>query len=455
MNGAQDMGQKREVISRSGPQRSKRNDPYVSIYRNYSGFVSFEDCQSHQCQQTVLFLEHYNESLTSCHNLSHFRPDRYVSGYPSPRYVTNKGSDTAGIERVIAAIGGQTVQSFVGPFIIVRPNGKIITNHISLTARVCLGSSHAFMWDRASQSTLVPHMNMTGIFNLTCPNCSVHECMGPQFDKGRLYIIARPKYALTVVKTQGWYRTPADNIMSVLDQKITSMMRFKRCISCVVLGITLLVELIVSSTALAMSVSNTQNSVQEANALHDLMRNVSEGFQRQAQMDKEFYNAIRALQKAVLFLGHEVAYLELQSKLQCDYRYNTFCLTPKQYDATEMAWEKIRAQLQGVISDNMTLELQQLIQLAENINQASHEDLLPHKTAQNILDFFQHADPWHSLKTWLISLGSGVLTLLILVAIIPILLKWILLTIRNSLFSTKHTVLAMKEQLYQNKKGEL
>ena len=48
MNGARDMGQKREVISRSGPLGRKRNDPYVSIYRNYSGFVPFEDCQSHQ-----------------------------------------------------------------------------------------------------------------------------------------------------------------------------------------------------------------------------------------------------------------------------------------------------------------------------------------------------------------------------------------------------------------------
>lgn len=138
------------------------------------------------------------------------------------------------------------------------------------------------------------------------------------------------------------------------------MIRVKRCVSCVVLGITLLVEVILASTSLAMSIYNTQNEMVQASELHALMKNVSAVFRQQAKIDDEFYKALYSLQKATEVIGEEVAMIQLQQKLQCDYRYNTFCLTKKKYES-QLRWEEIRTQLHGLVADNITLEVQQLI----------------------------------------------------------------------------------------------
>lgn len=96
----------------------------------------------------------------------------------------------------------------------------------------------------------------------------------------------------------------------------------------------------------------------QASELRALMKNVSTGFRQQAKTDHEFCEAIETLQKATEVIGEEVAMIRLQNKLQCDYRYEP-----------QMQWEEVRAQLHGLVADNITLEIQQLTKLAEKIDE--------------------------------------------------------------------------------------
>lgn len=161
------------------------------------------------------------------------------------------GRPAQGIDKIIMAMGGHTAQGIPA----VSTGNK--TNNVTLMGRVRLGNKYVFLWDRDNRSKLETHRNMTGIFNFTCQNCSVQECIGPK-SKGRVFILTRPRYAMMVVKAKGRYRTPSDEVMYTLDKQLGDLViRVKRCISCVVLGITLLAEAVLASTALAMSASNS------------------------------------------------------------------------------------------------------------------------------------------------------------------------------------------------------
>lgn len=165
----------------------KRN---VTLWHLYTGFLSFENCHTHTCQETELTFGNYTEMLYSCHNVSYAPDAKFAPEFPRQMYIIHKGypligRPVLGIDKIIMAMGGQTIQAM--PAVSKKDKNNVIV----LTGRVCLGNKYAFLWDRDNRSTLETYRNQKGIYNFTCQNCSVQECIGPKID-GRVFILTRP-----------------------------------------------------------------------------------------------------------------------------------------------------------------------------------------------------------------------------------------------------------------------
>ncbi|XP_074093260.1 uncharacterized protein LOC141523730 [Macrotis lagotis] len=359
---------------------AKRN---LTKLARFPGFLPYTPCHTHQCAKTTVRYYNHSEALTSCHYTSEYIPDQESPGYPLPTYIHSPSSTTvAGLEKVIAAIGGVAVQGM--PEVTGVPD---VTNNIALSGTVCVGNRFLFMVDPGNASSIQEHHASTSVYNLTCVSCKLFTCLNGSLPlDSKVYIVTRPHYAFTVVKEEHWYPNKGEEILDTLQNQLSTLRRKKRCVSCVVLGITLLVEAILASSALALSISNAQNSIVQAQSLHSLMKNVSLGFKHQAVIDKQLLSAIVELQTATSLLLEKAYSLELQQKLRCDYRYTSFCLTRAVYNESQIAWNEIRAHLHGLNKNNITFEIAKLIQIADYINKASYDDLTPNHVAEKIIE---------------------------------------------------------------------
>ncbi|XP_074070310.1 endogenous retrovirus group K member 6 Env polyprotein-like [Macrotis lagotis] len=390
----------------------KRN---LTKLARFPGFLPYTPCHTHQCAKTTVSYYNHSETLTSCHNTSEYIPDQESPGYPLPTYIHNPSSITVeGLERVIAAIGGISVQGM--PEVMGVSN---VTNNITLSGTVCVGNGFLFMVDPDNSSSVQEHQTSTSVYNLTCVSCKLFTCLNGSLPlDSKVYIVTRPHYAFTVVKEGHWYPNKGEEILDTLKNQLSTLRRKQRCVSCVVLGITLLVEAILASSSLALFISNAQNSIVQAQSLHNLMKNVSLGFKHQAIIDKQLLSAIE-LQTATSLLLEKAYSLELQQKLRCDYRYTSFCLTRAVYNESQIGWNEIRAHLHGLNKNNITFEIARLIQIADYINKASYDDLTPNHVAENIIEGLEKLNP----TTLFQSLIPTLALLLILCCLIPVFLK--------------------------------
>nr|XP_020857523.1 endogenous retrovirus group K member 7 Env polyprotein-like [Phascolarctos cinereus]XP_020857524.1 endogenous retrovirus group K member 7 Env polyprotein-like [Phascolarctos cinereus] len=309
---------------------------------------------------------------------------------------------------------------------------------------------HLQDWGRNFSLHLERMMNL-GEYNVTCNSCSVSECIGPKISDQIIFIITQQKFALVPVKSKDWYESRSDHIFGIIDQRNQlAIVRKKRCISCIVLGIVSLIAIVTASVSLSQSISIARNEMVQADFMNQLACNVSKGFQASKRIDEGFYHILEGMKETIIEIGDELDILEYRTHLKCDYRCEFICLTNVKYNDSQWGWQRIHRHLNGLFGNStIALDIDDLYKIADDIGRAADEDLMPDKTAQRILAWLDELrNPFDNLGHWLMSLLSSLLPLcLLLLAMLcfgPCLLRCIANQIKD--FGTELYMLCLQQK---------
>ena len=122
-------------------------------------------------------------------------------------------------------------------------------------------------------------------------------------------------------------------------------MCYHRGIGLIILGFVALATLIASWIAAALTLAH---SVQTAAFVNNLAQNVSVTLGTQKNIDKKLEDRLNALYDVVKFLGKEVQSIKLRLQVQCHADFRWICVTPKKYNDSITAWDKVKAHLEGI-----------------------------------------------------------------------------------------------------------
>ena len=171
--------------------------------------------------------------------------------------------------------------------------------------------------------------------------------------------------------------------------------------------VTLIASLITAALTLAQS-------VQTATFVNNLAQNVSVTLGTQENIDKKLEDRLNALYDVVKFLGEEVQSIKLRLRVQCHADFRWICVTPKKYNGSITAWDKVKAHLEGIWhNENISLDLLHLHQEIMNIENAPRPDLDVAKRAESFVkELFRHVPTVNSI--WYLGAAIGGLFLIIL-----------------------------------------
>ena len=136
------------------------------------------------------------------------------------------------------------------------------------------------------------------------------------------------------------------------------------------------------------------------------------------QIDEEIPDEIKELKTAIKWVGDQLIDVQKQVILTCDWNSTQFCVTPVQFNHSAYDWEQIKFHLQN-IHDNACLNVQLLQkEIFETFSKS-----LPSSTSMEILseqlaDQLSGLDPQRWFQSITHSIGSGTITLVIVLAII-------------------------------------
>lgn len=197
------------------------------------------------------------------------------------------------------------------------------------------------------------HVANNSQFNVSCINCKLSSCVTWLPKKQRVIILHQPSFAMLPVNVSGeWY---ADKGYQVLVKLEVALSRPIRAVGLIIAGVTALIMLIASSVTAAISLSQT---VQTATYVNSLSKNVSTALDTQELIDQKLSTKIDALYEVVFWMGDEIQALKVKTRLSCHAGYSWVCVTAKQYNQSEVPWDKVKKHLLGIWHHkNVTLNL--------------------------------------------------------------------------------------------------
>ena len=138
----------------------------------------------------------------------------------------------------------------------------------------------------------------------------------------------------------------------------------------------------------------------------------------QAQIDEEVQDEIQKLKTAIKWVGDQLTDLQKQIILKCDWNSTQFCITPVQFNYSAYNREKIKFYSQD-IHDNAFLN----VQLLQKENFETFSKSLPSSNnletlAEQLADQLSGLDPRGWFQNITHSIGSGAVTLVIVLVII-------------------------------------
>ena len=172
--------------------------------------------------------------------------------------------------------------------------------------QACLPPPYAFMYTNDSNKLQI-YPNYTGGPTIViCDQCILSTCITSSFNVQAFVILKRLTYLMTPVNITGiWY----DNYGLLVLQQVKELLRPRRLIGLLILGIAALIASIASVTVAAVSLSQQVHTAQHVN---DLSKNVSLTLATQETIDRKLEAKVDALEEAVLHIGTELQALRVQ-----------------------------------------------------------------------------------------------------------------------------------------------
>ena len=134
-----------------------------------------------------------------------------------------------------------------------------------------------------------------------------------------------------------------------MEQGEESLLHHGDCVEMELLRfITYLEQMSHCGTGLQTRPETLAHSVQTATFVNNLAQNVSVTLGTQKNIDKKLEDRLNALYDVVKFLGEEVQSIKLRLQVQCHADFRWICVTPKKYNDSITAWDKVKAHLEGI-----------------------------------------------------------------------------------------------------------
>lgn len=208
--------------------------------------------------------------------------------------------------------------------------------------RACLSYPYAMLL--AQQASVNISQEPGNSYSVTCHSCKLTNCISSAESKDldTVIIVRRPSYVLLPVELgeEPWY----DNAALQVLEDFNALIRPKRFVAALVLGIAALISILTTFTVATTALVET---IQTAQFVNNLNRNVSLALIQQELIDKKLESKLNALEEVVVALGQEMSNLKNTLSVRCHGNFKSICVTPLPYNTSE-PWEKVKAHLQGV-----------------------------------------------------------------------------------------------------------
>ena len=172
----------------------------------------------------------------------------------------------------------------------------------------------------------------------------------------------------------------------------------------------------------------------------------------QAQIDEDIQDEIQELKTAIKWVGDQLIDVQKQMMLKCDWTSTQFCVTPVQFNNNAYNWEQIKFHLQN-IHDNASLNVQLLQkEIFETFSKSLPSSTNLETLAEQLTDQLSGLDPRGWFQNITHSIGSGTMTLMIVLTIIFVVYHC--LTEQTQMIRTLFTNIINKGELSGNVQQE-
>ena len=176
--------------------------------------------------------------------------------------------------------------------------------------------------------------------------------------------------------------------------------------------------LIAICTTAAVAGIALQTSIQTHNCIQNWTKDAHTMWTTQAQVNEEVQDEIQEIKTAIQWVRDQLIDLQKQVILKCDWNSTQFCITPVQFNYSAYNWEQIKFHLQD-IHDNAFLNAQLLQKdifgtFSKSLPSSNNLETL----AEQLADQLSGLDPRRWFQSITHSIGSGAVTLVIVLVII-------------------------------------
>ena len=152
-----------------------------------------------------------------------------------------------------------------------------------------------------------------------------------------------------------------------------------------------------------------------------------------AQVDEDIQEEIQELKRAIKWVGDQLIDLQKQVILRCDWNSTEFCVTPVHFNHSAYNWEQIKFHLQN-IHDNASLNVQLLQkEIFETFSKRLPSSTNLETLAEQLADQLSGLDPRGWFQSITHSIGSGTVTLMIVLVIIFVVYRCLSIRLANSI----------------------
>ena len=128
-------------------------------------------------------------------------------------------------------------------------------------------------------------------------------------------------------------------------QQLQDLMRLRRFVGLLILGISALITAITSVTVAAISLTQ---QVHTAQYVDTMSKNVSLTLTTQEAIDRKLEMRVDTLEETIIHIETDLQTLKVKMALSCHADYRWICVTSLKVNGTDYEWEKIKNHISGV-----------------------------------------------------------------------------------------------------------
>lgn len=147
-----------------------------------------------------------------------------------------------------------------------------------------------------------------------------------------MILLKRTAYVFAACGNDLWF----ENLGMQTLKTLSELIRPKRFVTALILGITALIEIIIS---FALSTTALVQQLHTAHFVNEMHRNISIARSELHLIDKKLEAKANALEEVVLAVGQDIANIKVRLATKCHASFQYICVTPLPYNAT-INWKK-------------------------------------------------------------------------------------------------------------------